>query len=65
MRYNVKAIREERNVTQIELAQKSGVSRATIWMLENGKAENTTTKTLTNIASALGCEVDDLIRAKD
>lgn len=65
MRYNGKAIREQQKVTQTELSQRSGVSRATIWALENGKSESTTTKTLTNIANVLGCEMDELIDVND
>lgn len=64
MRYNGKIIREEQNVSQTELAQKSGVSRATIWALESGKNESTTTKTLISIAGALGCEIDELLNVE-
>jgi len=46
-------------MTQEELAAKSGVSRATISALENGKPISTT-KTLVNIAKALGTSVDKI-----
>lgn len=52
--------REEINMTQEQLAERSGVSRATISALENGVERNTTSKTLIAIASAMGATVDDI-----
>lgn len=60
MGYKIKELREERGMTQDELAQKSGVSRGTISALENGAERTTTTKTLLNIARALQTTVDRL-----
>lgn len=60
MGYRIKAVREAKNMTQVELAKKSGVSRGTIIALERGTEYVTTTKTLISIASALGCTVDEL-----
>lgn len=59
----VKERREELGMTQEELAEKSGISRATISTLENGIDKNTTTKTLLAIADALGTTVDKLFFA--
>ena len=50
--------REEIRMTQEELAERSGVSRATISALENGTDRNTTSKTLIAIATAMGSTVD-------
>ena len=41
MGYKVREARKAANMTQEELAQKSGVSRGTIWALENGKTYGT------------------------
>lgn len=60
MGYRIRELREERGMTQTELAEKSNVTRATIWKLETGKDEITTTKTLMKIAEALGVSVNDL-----
>lgn len=51
-------------MSQSELADKSGVSRATIWALETGKKSVTTTKTLLRISEALGVTIDDLFPRK-
>ena len=60
MGYRIKEIREKRNLTQEDLARESGVSRATISALENGVSRATTTKTLMNIARALGVSIEEL-----
>ena len=60
MGFKIKEAREEINMSQTELHKKSGVSRATIWALENGKKSITTTDTLLKIARALGKTVDEI-----
>ncbi len=60
MGYRVKEYREKKNMTQEELAAKSGVSRGTICSIESGKEKNTTSKTLLAIAKALDVTVDVL-----
>lgn len=60
MRYKIREIRESRHMTQTELAEKAGIARATLWKLESGEDEITTTKTLANIATVLGVSVSDL-----
>ncbi len=60
MGFKIKEAREEINMSQMELCKKSGVSRATIWALENGKKSITTTDTLLKIARALGKSVDEI-----
>ena len=64
MKYRIREIREQIGLTQEELSVKSGVSRATIWALECGDNKVTTTKTLLNIAIALGVQMDDLFLAQ-
>ena len=60
MRYMVKEIREELGVSQEALAKKAGVSRTIISGLESGKIKETSTVTLSKIASALGKRVGDI-----
>lgn len=61
MGYKIKEVREAKNMTQEELAERSGVSRGTISALENGTSRATTTKTLMNIARALGVPIEAII----
>lgn len=60
MKNNIESIRKSLNMTQEELAKKSGVSRVTIGNFENGKIEVTTNQTMEKIASALGCKINDV-----
>lgn len=61
MRYKVRQYREKAKLTQEQLAEKSGVSRATISSLENGTAKTTNTDTLVKLANALGTKVSKLL----
>lgn len=54
MENKVKEFREKLKMTQEELAEKSGVSRATISGLENNNIDVITNKTMAKIAFALG-----------
>lgn len=47
-------------MSQVELSEVSGISRATISAMENGVARNTTSKTLVALATALATTVDEL-----
>lgn len=58
--YMIKQIREQKGMTQQELAKCSGVSRAIISKLENNEATVTTTETIRKIAIALECKVSDI-----
>ena len=60
MGYKIKEVREKQGITQEELANKSGVSRAIIASLENDDNASTTTKTLSKIAQALGVPVSHI-----
>lgn len=60
MGYRIREIRESKGMTQVELCEKTGLSRATIWKLETGENEVTTSTTLVKIATALGVSINDL-----
>ncbi len=64
MGYNLRKIREEKGMTQSELAQKSGVSRVTISRLESGSQSDLMVGNLNKLAEALGCRVSELICEK-
>jgi len=57
--YNLRALRGDR--TQEAFARKLGISQATLARLESA-AQNTTIKTLRQIAKALRCDVHDLLK---
>lgn len=63
MGYKIKEVRLKTGLTQEELAEKSGVSRATISALENGTARSVMSGTLVKLASALGVPVDEIFFA--
>ena len=48
--------RRERLLTSNELAEKAGVSPATIWRIEAGSTTTVRIKTIRKIAAALGVE---------
>lgn len=60
MENNVKKVREARGMNQTELGRRSGLSRATIWAIENDKRPVTTTKTMQAIAKALDSTIEDI-----
>ena len=60
LQYKIKEYREEKNMTQVELAEKAKVSRSIISGLENGSVTVTRTDTLVKIAHALGKNVSDI-----
>jgi len=61
VKFNLQAIRKAANLTQDELAEKSGIGRVTISRIESGEQKETTSGTLVKLAQALDVSVDDLI----
>ena len=53
MGYQIKELRERNNMTQQDLSDKSGISRAIINGLETERLTNTSLKTLKKLADAL------------
>jgi transcriptional regulator with XRE-family HTH domain len=60
MEYKIKEIREKKRMSQAELAEISGVSRATIIRIESSDNVVINTKTLEKLASALNISVRTL-----
>ncbi|MHC4656727.1 MAG: helix-turn-helix domain-containing protein [Planctomycetota bacterium] len=58
--FNIRRIREERGLSQEELATLAGLHRAYLGQIERGE-KNIGLKNLEKIASALGVNVKDLI----
>ena len=56
----IRDIRIAKDMSQVELAKKSGVSRFTIIALENGSLTNTHFSTIYKIAKALNVTIDAL-----
>lgn len=54
----IKKLREEKKLTQEELATVCGISRVTLGKIEQGKLGNTSVKTLDLILAKLGFEIE-------
>lgn len=61
MMYRIKEKRIEKNLSQEELAEKAGISRITISMLESGRQQDIRVSTIKRIANSLECPISDLI----
>lgn len=57
---NMKKRRQELKITQEELAEKSGVSRGTISLMENGLVINSKFETISKLAKALDSKIEDI-----
>lgn len=58
---NIKRIRRTVGISQQELADMSGVSKAQISRLENGEQNNPQINTVVSIASNLGVSIEEII----
>ena len=61
---NLKRYRELKKMSQEELAEKSGISRVTISLLETGKQTIAKSNTIVQLADALGVEPQILLCPK-
>jgi transcriptional regulator with XRE-family HTH domain len=59
----LKALREERVLSQRELARMAGLVQMTVWRLENGYRD-ARPGTIRKIAAALGVKPKELLKAK-
>lgn len=57
---SVREIRESLGMTQVELAEKSGITQATISDIERGKVKSPSIDTAFRLAMALGVEAQDI-----
>ena len=62
MKTRVRELRRGRGMTVDALAGQSGVSRATIWKLEQSEVKNVSIGTLNKITKALGVKTEKLIK---
>ena len=60
----VKMLREDKGVSQREVAIATGLTETTLYSIENGKADNPTSKTIKAIANFYDVEVSELIDDK-
>lgn len=58
--FRIKELRESKNMSQKELAEKSHVSVSLINQYENDRRQNANTGTLDRIAKALDCKIVEL-----
>ena len=61
----VKEHREALGMSQVQLAQASGVAQTNISKIERGRNPNVGILTLLALARGLGCSLDDLYRPDD
>lgn len=62
---NIKKIRKHKGMSAMDVANKSGVSNATISQIENGRRQTLQADTLEKVAGALGVTTDDLLGDSD
>lgn len=60
MMLSIKRVREEKGMTQEQLAEKANVNRSLLNQLETGKLKNTSINTLQKIADTLNCKITEL-----
>ncbi len=58
----LKACREKKGMTQVQLAKKAKVTQAYVAMLETGVKNNPSLATLRRIAKALGVPIERLLK---
>jgi transcriptional regulator with XRE-family HTH domain len=61
----LRELRRRRVLTLRELEDKSGVSYATVWRLESGRATEAHPSTIRKLARALGVSPEELVRAEN
>lgn len=62
LKYNIKEIRKKKGISQWKLAEISGIARATISQLENGKEIDVRISTLIALSRALNCAPSKLFK---
>lgn len=62
LKYNIKEIRKKKGISQCKLAEMSGIARATLSQLENGKEIDVRISTLIALSRALNCAPSKLFK---
>lgn len=57
----LKVLRKSQNLTQAELAAKTGISRVSVTRYETGE-RSPSIKAAQKLAAALGCTIDELVK---
>ncbi len=57
---NIRQIREQKGITQAELAEKAGITQAMMCQIERG-TKNPSLQVGNEIANLLGCSIDELL----
>lgn len=60
LKNKLKELREERGISQVELCEKTGLSRTTISKIENNEEVNLNTATIIKIAEVFGLQPSDI-----
>ena len=60
----IRAAREERGITQDELARLADIDPMSVWRIETGKVKTPGIDTITKVARALGVSIDSLLATK-
>ena len=61
----LKVIRDEKKITNVEIAKISNIPLATVTRVFNGQTPNPTFETISRIALSLGISLDELIGLKE
>ena len=64
MIFRINELRKQRGMSQVELSEKSGISRTVISKLEYNDSPKVNVRTLIALANALSCEPSDLFLSK-
>lgn len=64
MIFRVKSLREKAGMSQVQLSEKSGITRAVISKIEHNDSPKVNVTTLIALADALNCEPGDLFLPK-
>lgn len=65
LKNNLRVERAKKDMTQAQLAEKSGLSRMTIMRMENGDATVTSVANCLKVAGALECRLEDILILDD
>lgn len=59
---NIKRLLEERGMSQNELSRRTGISKANVSLMVNGRRNDIKLHTLRSLCEALECKAEDLMK---